>query len=105
MLKALDITKVKRMAVHATSRTLAYSPSDMAVMLESEANSCNSILPPVPVKPLEWKELPVQSIKAGLSSNEQFNYFSIIQSDGKEHHLRSMKLDRILKWINFIAKV
>jgi hypothetical protein len=46
-----------------------------------------------------------QEPSASASSTEQFISFNLTQIDGKEHFIRSSKVDRVVKWINLIALV
>lgn len=96
VIKALEIDKVQSLAIIQSPRALVYVPNPVrSLMLQAEAKNDPTA---VPVTPMDHEESNAKQ-QAGME-----NYvFAIIQTDGKEHILRSGKLDRVIKWINTFA--
>jgi hypothetical protein len=95
----LEADKIESLSIAECSRSLAYIPppdSKHGLWLQSEMGG----------HPLC---IPVSVLEGDHKSNQQvgseFYVFIITQTDGKEHILRGMKIDRILKWINMLSLV
>jgi hypothetical protein len=98
VLKALDIERIQSVSLIYSNRPLVYLPFKHSLVLQSEAGNNNKDI--LLVQPLEHED-NASSKQNGVD----FYIFRIVQTDGKDHVLRSTKIDRVMKWINLIALV
>eukprot|EP01038_Epipyxis_sp_PR26KG_P013395 gene13395-17962_t len=99
VIKSIEIEKIVSMCVVHTTRPMAYVIPKLSLMLQSEVDDIKTCL--------VVKEVPNDTlcpISKVIGSSLPFFYFSLTLMDGKEHFLRATKVDRILKWMNVIAK-
>lgn len=100
VLKALDADKIASLTVCHSPRPLAYSPYKLSLSLSSEVKYQLGVVDVVPTEKEEGGA--TLSVVPGGS---EFITFTVVQTDGKEHVLRSGKVDRVIKWINTLAMV
>ncbi len=110
LIKALEVDKIASLAVLVSARNMAYvMPPKSQLMLMSEATSSGLARCAIPVVELEHEENHKggDGGKAAAPSVVKQEYFTflITQTDGKEHILRGLKVDRVMKWINMLAQV
>jgi hypothetical protein len=99
VLKAIDIERIQSVSLICSNRPLVYLlPPKHSMVLQSEAgnNNKDTLL----IQPLEHEDNA-----SGKQNGVDFYIFRIVQTDGKDHVLRSAKIDRVMKWINLISLV
>lgn len=100
-IKSLEVDKIGSLSISQCSRSLLYIPppdNRAGLWLQSEAGVCPYS---IAVSAVEGSE----DDKGAKQVGSEFFVFNVVQTDGKEHTLRGMKIDRIIKWINIIAQV
>lgn len=97
VIKALEIDKVQSIAIICSNRALSYvlPPRINSLVLQSEAGTSRDV---IQVAPFEHEDN-----NSGKQGGVDFYIFRVLQTDGKDHILRSAKIDRIMKWVNTIA--
>lgn len=112
VIKSLDdvARQVRSVVVVQTARPLAcvYGDGRCIVKLMSEVGAGGGGGEAIPVQPNNSlvKE-DVSHTTAGVRgiSKNEFTGILLVQADGKQHLLRGAKIDRVLKWVNYIALV
>lgn len=103
VVKSLEADNIENISVLASPRALAYLPLKQALMLQSEAlNQPLAMVVKVHDPEVSAREQP--NTPAGNAA-DQFATIRVQQKDGKDHVLRSAKVDRIIKWINLLSLV
>ncbi len=101
VLKALDADKIASITVCHSPRPLAYSPYKLSLSLLSEVKYQLGVVDVVPTEKEEG------GATLSVVPGSEFITFTVVQAGdgGKEHVLRSVKVDRVIKWINTLAMV
>lgn len=98
VLKSCDIDKIQSVSMICSNRPLSYLPlPHHSLVLQSQAGLSRDA---VTVLPIDHEDN-----NAGKQGGIDYYIFRIVQTDGKDHLLRSAKIDRVMKWINMIALV
>jgi hypothetical protein len=99
VIKALETDKISSLAVICSNRSLSYKlpPKMNSLILQSEAGLSKDI---IPIASLEHEDN-----NSGKIANTDYYIFRILQFDGKDHVLKTAKVDRMMKWINLLAYV
>lgn len=102
VIKSIEADNIESISVLASPRALAYLPLKQTLMLQSEA--LNQPLAMV-VKNHDPEVSGAQPNTPAGNAKDGFAVFRVLQKDGKDHELRSAKVDRIIKWINLLSLV
>jgi hypothetical protein len=99
VIKALETDKISSLAVICSNRSLSYKlpPKMNSLILQSEAGLSKDI---IPIASVEHEDN-----NSGRIANIDYYIFRILQVDGKDHVLKTSKVDRMMKWINILAYV
>ncbi len=98
VIKALESEKIASLSISYSPRKLAYSPYKLSLGLASEISGQLGVVDVV------CGDKSAAGSVGGVQVDE-FCTFTVVQTDSKEHILRSAKVDRVIKWINTIALV
>jgi hypothetical protein len=105
LIKALEVEKIASMAVLVSARNMAYvMPPKSQLMLMSEAAASGLSRCAIPIVELDHEENRNEGKNAHSVVKQEYFAFLITQTDGKEHVLRGLKVDRVMKWINMLAQ-
>jgi hypothetical protein len=101
VIKSLEAANIENVSVISSPRALAYLPLRQVLMLQSEALN----QPLAIVVKNHDPEASTQPNAATGNATDEFVTIRVLQKDGKDHWLRGAKVDRVIKWINFLSLV